>query len=151
MIWYFTYGQSESQPFEGGWTEVIADMRSQAVNMFRMFHADRLEGIVNCADIYSEDEFRKTDMFVHGNYNERCIEVIRVKREKNTKVQTITQEYTTAFLCHQFRRWLDISQNHLAKLCGVSSTTLWKAENGMKISARNEKQIRKVVDHNNGL
>ena len=54
-------------------------------------------------------------------------------------------------LCLQFRYWNNMSQETLAKLCGVARQTLWRAEKGVEISERLEKQIRKVVNHNNGL
>jgi len=76
---YFTYGL-EGQPFKGGWTIVEAPDRESAVKVFRIFHPDRYEGIVNCADIYTEEQFQRTSMALTDNYGERLQETICLNR-----------------------------------------------------------------------
>lgn len=76
---YFTYG-SEGQPFCGGWTEVIAPDFDTAIALFRAYHPDLQDGIMNCAGVYSEERFRKTSMFANGNFGKRCWEKIFVHR-----------------------------------------------------------------------
>lgn len=76
---YFTYG-TEGQPFSGGWTEVIADSREKAEAAFRIYHPDKIPGLLNCSSVYSEDVMKTTSMFAHGNFGQRCWEVIRLKK-----------------------------------------------------------------------
>ena len=81
MRFYFTYGTG-GQPFTGGWTEVEAPTRAAACMAFRAYHPDRIEGIVNCASIYSEEQFRQTEMYRIGNFGCRCQETITLRREE---------------------------------------------------------------------
>lgn len=74
--WYFTYGSSPNFPYNGGWTTVIAECRQDAVKKFRMKHPDKTQGIINCSDIYSIDDFRKTKMPIEGNRGSKEKEVI---------------------------------------------------------------------------
>lgn len=55
---YFTYGTDKNFPFQGGWTEVHAADRNQAVALFRREHPDRTPGVVNCSSIYTEKQFQ---------------------------------------------------------------------------------------------
>lgn len=55
---YFTYGTDKGFPFQGGWTEVHAADRNQAVALFRREHPDRSPGLVNCSSIYTEKHFQ---------------------------------------------------------------------------------------------
>lgn len=55
---YFTYGTDKGFPFQGGWTEVHAAARNQAVALFRREHPDRSPGLVNCSSIYTEKQFQ---------------------------------------------------------------------------------------------
>lgn len=55
---YFTYGTDKNFPFQGGWTEVHAADRNQAVALFRREHPDRSPGLVNCSSIYTEKQFQ---------------------------------------------------------------------------------------------
>lgn len=73
---YFTYGTSRLFPFRGGWTEVTAKDREEAVALFRIVHPDATPGIVNCSFIYPENEFRKTGMYTSGNLGQHCVETI---------------------------------------------------------------------------
>lgn len=57
-IFYFTYGTDKGFPFQGGWTEIHAADRKQAVALFRREHPDRSPGLVNCSSIYTEKQFQ---------------------------------------------------------------------------------------------
>ena len=46
-IFYFTYGTDKNFPFQGGWTEIHAADRKQAVALFRREHPDRSPGLVS--------------------------------------------------------------------------------------------------------
>lgn len=78
---YFTYGD-EGQPFCGGWTEVEApDMRT-ACAVFRAFHPDKYDGLLNCSSVYTEAAFQTTSMAgPKGNFGRFCHERITVDRE----------------------------------------------------------------------
>ncbi|MCI8921144.1 MAG: hypothetical protein HFE88_04625 [Acutalibacter sp.] len=79
---YFTYGIDPAYPFQGGWTEITAQDRPMACAIFRKFHPDRKGscGLLNCADIYNENEFLKSEL-VAGNYGADCHERITLSRE----------------------------------------------------------------------
>lgn len=79
--YYFTYG-IEGQPFHGGWSEVEAPDSHAAVAAYRVFHPDKIEGIVNCACIYTEEQFEKTEMFSQGNFGFRAHETITLSRKE---------------------------------------------------------------------
>lgn len=57
-IFYFTYGTDKGFPFQGGWTEIHAADRKQAVALFRREHPDRSPGLVNCSSIYTKKQFQ---------------------------------------------------------------------------------------------
>lgn len=65
---YFTYGLSEEQPFQGGWTVVEAPDQRTASNLFREKHPDRTKVFLNCAAVYNEAAFKKTTMIEKGNF-----------------------------------------------------------------------------------
>lgn len=76
---YFTYGSNEAFPFQGGWTEVEASDMNTACKVFQAFHPNRPGSIcLNCADIYSEEEFAATKMLENGNFHKFCWERITV-------------------------------------------------------------------------
>ena len=81
---YFTYGADPTYPFQGGWTEIIALDRPMACAIFQRFHPNR-EGsaeMLNCADVYSESQFKATAMYAAGeNFGEGCHERISLRRE----------------------------------------------------------------------
>lgn len=47
---YFTYG-TEGQPFVGGWTEVDAPDDHTACDVFRAYHPDKTDGLLNCSGL----------------------------------------------------------------------------------------------------
>ena len=79
---YFTYG-TEGHPFFGGWTEVEAPDRHMACTVFRAYHPDKTEGLLNCCSCYTEEDFKKTSMYQRpdGNFGYRCHETITLQRE----------------------------------------------------------------------
>lgn len=77
---YFTYGL-EGQPFIGGWTEIDAPDMETAVKAFRVFHPDKIEGILNCSSVYTKEQFNGTIMSgERGNFGRRCVEKIKIER-----------------------------------------------------------------------
>ncbi len=78
---YFTYGTS-GQPFSGGWTEVEAPDIKAACYFFRIFHPDKTDGILDCAWVYSEESFKRTEMAgPEGNFHQGCHETITLRRD----------------------------------------------------------------------
>lgn len=76
---YFTYGNCIRFPFRGGWTVVEAENIDQAENLFRAAHPDRNPGVLNCAGVYTEENFKRTKMFEQGsNYGAGVREFIRL-------------------------------------------------------------------------
>ena len=63
MKFYFTYGTSKSQPFQGGWTVVNAESRDDAIKLFNQHHPVTEQGLVNCSSIYDEETFKNTIMY----------------------------------------------------------------------------------------
>lgn len=80
---YFTYGTS-GQPFVGGWTEIEAPDAHSAAALFRAYHPDKTEGLLNCSSVYTQEQFEKTEMWgPDGNFGRRCHERITVTRVIN--------------------------------------------------------------------
>lgn len=78
----FTYGTNPAFPFQGGWTEIEAPDMSAAQNIFRAFHPDYREGILNCAFYYTEKAFKETEMYQsEDNLGAGCHEYIALVRE----------------------------------------------------------------------
>lgn len=85
MTYYFTFGNGEECPYHGGWTEITAPDRETAIGLFRGLHPDRSEGIINCCSVYSESEFFRTGMWMHGNFGHREWEKIIYWRDENER------------------------------------------------------------------
>lgn len=74
--YYFTYGTHKDYPYVGGWTKIEAQSRKIATEIFRYYHPDKHEGIINCCDIYTEEQFHETEMWSKGNLGSHEHEVI---------------------------------------------------------------------------
>ena len=114
--YYFTYS-TEGQPFVGGWTRVIACDIHDAVDLFRKVHPDKTEGLLNCADYYTENQFYKTEMHLSGNFGSYEQEVIVKSPELSVEdkwdyLETITSKEAL---------------NLLSCICGYSHDTMNKA------------------------
>ena len=72
---YFTFGTSKQFPYCGGWVKVIAPDYKAAVMTFRAKYPDVNEGIINCSDIYTAEQFAKSEM-ADGNLGAGCHEVL---------------------------------------------------------------------------
>lgn len=59
---YFSFGTSKGFPFRLGHVAVRAENREQACELFRSHYPDRHKGVLNCAFVYSESEWRETTM-----------------------------------------------------------------------------------------
>lgn len=77
--YYFTFGTDPKYPYYGGWVTVIAEDIHQAVRFFRArFNTEQL----HCADYYTAEQFRKTEMYTKGNFGHYSHEVIGIIRRK---------------------------------------------------------------------
>ena len=71
----FTFGTSKQFPYIGGWVKVNAPDYKAAVMTFRAKYPDVNEGIINCSDIYTAEQFAKSEM-ADGNLGAGCHEVL---------------------------------------------------------------------------
>ena len=78
--YYFTYGTSHKMPYVGGWTEIEAETLKGATELFKLVYPSN-ESTINCAGIYSEAQFKQTDMFLNGNFGVGCREKIKLNVE----------------------------------------------------------------------
>lgn len=69
---FYTFGSDACFPFNGGWVEVEASTMAEAHTVFRTHYPDRIPGILNCADYYTETQFCQTKMFKTGNRGAFC-------------------------------------------------------------------------------
>ena len=73
---YFTYG-TYGQPFKGGWTEVIAPDLQTAFKLYTAMHPAKAEsGLFPYCDYYTEESFKRTEMYQKGNFGKFCQERI---------------------------------------------------------------------------
>lgn len=78
--YYFTFGESECYPFKGGWIEICAPNITTAQAVFKALYPctpDR--DCLNCADIYTAEQFAKTKIREEGNLGARCHREIIIK------------------------------------------------------------------------
>ena len=76
MNFYFTFGTGEEYPFYGGWVQIKAYNADEACDKFRARFPDHETGFLNCAFVYTEEEFKKTGMAEKGNFGFLCHELI---------------------------------------------------------------------------
>lgn len=83
--YYFTFGSNDAnQPFRGGWVIVKAVSQIAAITIFNTYFPNRKNPqICNCAVIYTENEFVRTQMYQKGNFGRRCHGIIGFKALKN--------------------------------------------------------------------
>ncbi len=55
---FYTFGTSESFPYQKGWVKVKAKDREQADQLFRKYFPDKTPGYLNCSSIYTSDLFK---------------------------------------------------------------------------------------------
>lgn len=67
--YYYSFGTSEQFPFYKGYIIINAPDMGAAHRLFRAYYPDVNEGIMNCADYYTEEEWNKTSM-VDGSWGE---------------------------------------------------------------------------------
>lgn len=75
---YFTYGTSERMPFKGGWSIVEGETYEQCLALYKLVHKQPDPDCINCAFIYTEEEFKETIMYKEGNLGHKTWEIIRL-------------------------------------------------------------------------
>lgn len=81
MMFFFTYGADDAlQAHKGGWTVVEADTMPAAMAAYDMYYRRNSRGLRPFCDIYTEERFRKTDMYKNGNFGARCHDIITLSR-----------------------------------------------------------------------
>lgn len=60
--YYFTFGSSPSFPYQNGWVMIQAPNKQAAIQIFNAYYPPKSE-CVNCAFIYTEEEFKQTIMY----------------------------------------------------------------------------------------
>lgn len=58
QTFFYTFGTSESFPFQKGWIEVHAMTLEESNGLFRHHFPDKTPGILNCSSIYAKETFR---------------------------------------------------------------------------------------------
>ena len=76
MKFYFTFGCNDTQPYCGGWVEIIAESFDEATEKYVKQYPLTEDGLINCASRYPEEEFIETGMNLTGNRGYFCHEVI---------------------------------------------------------------------------
>ncbi len=62
--YYFTFGSSSTYPFQDGWITIKAPDMHLASEMFKSTYPNPYdEDMLNCAFVYSEEEFKETEMY----------------------------------------------------------------------------------------
>lgn len=75
---FYTFGTDKQQPYYGGWVEIKAKSIELAHMIFRFYYPDKIPGVLNCADYYTEAAFNKTSMPTKGNFRTFCHRKITV-------------------------------------------------------------------------
>lgn len=80
--YYFTFGCNAKHLFKGGWIIIKAKNKKNAEKVFGLYFSDKS----GYAMIYSEKEFKRTQMYLNGNYGKRCHGIIGFKKFKQKAV-----------------------------------------------------------------
>ena len=89
-IFYFTWASAEEYDLHAGWTEVEAEDRGQACDIFKTVHPCRDgSNAINCAGIYDEATFKGTTAYSNGNFGKYCVERLSILREDCDTIQRV--------------------------------------------------------------
>lgn len=75
---FYTFGTDRRYPYQGGWVAVEEPTVEATHRIFRAFYPDRVPGVLNCADYYTEEEFARTDMCAGGNIGRYCHKTLKL-------------------------------------------------------------------------
>lgn len=88
---FYTFGSDECFPFYGGWVEVEAPSMKEAHAIFREHYPDRMQGILNCSNYYTEAQFRESSMPDTGNRGAFCHRRLRAGQKEGQQAESIRQ------------------------------------------------------------
>ena len=87
---YFTFGSWEGYPYKSTYLIVEAESRQEATRLFREKYPDKSSNTVNCADIYSEKEWKEQVRSYYASIEP--VEVIQSEMAKKWKRATVLVE-----------------------------------------------------------
>lgn len=61
--YYYTFGYDRNFPYPDGYLVVVANDKNDSVEKFRRKYPDRHKGIINCSDIYNEEQWSKISKY----------------------------------------------------------------------------------------
>ena len=88
---YFTFGSNEAFPYQNGYLVVYAGCRSDAIKAFRQKYPDREPDCINCAFIYSKDEWKQTKMCSLGSFP--CYETLYADSDSESTPEDTPREF----------------------------------------------------------
>lgn len=65
--YYFTFGSDNAFPYYGGWVIIEAANESIARELFQTIYPNKYHNTLNCAWVYTEEAFQKTEMYKKNN------------------------------------------------------------------------------------
>lgn len=71
---YFTFGSDQGFPYQNTYLIVLAETKSDAVRKFRAKYPDRHKNTINCAFVYSQEQWEGS--FNQKYYPEEPAEII---------------------------------------------------------------------------
>ena len=99
---YFTFGTSQTFPYQNGWIEIEAPSQTKACEYFKNKYPHPTKpDILNCSFIYSEEEFKNTIMFKEqNNLGAACHEKITTKQTAHPKMDIYNLVIETTRRCN---------------------------------------------------
>lgn len=70
---YFTFGTSNTFPYQEAYLIVLAQDINEATYKFRQKYSDNTPGIINCAFVYTEEQWDKS---LNSNHYKEPVEYI---------------------------------------------------------------------------
>lgn len=84
VLTFFTFGTDEQFPYKDCYIVIEGKSMESCINTFRKFFPDKSKGTVNCAFIYNESEWDRTEMEAH--YRNPRLFLSDVTHEWNVKL-----------------------------------------------------------------
>lgn len=99
---YFTFGSSSTFPYQNGWVEITAKNQKEACEYFRkLYPHPKHPECLNCAFVYSEQEFQNTSMFRdQDNLGAACHQKFNAEKNGITKMDIYNLVIETTRRCN---------------------------------------------------
>ena len=78
---YFTYGDDDRYPYQGGWSEISAPTENMATAFYKGYHPyfSTFGRVINCDSFYDEETFKSTSMYEENdNLGSACQESFKI-------------------------------------------------------------------------